>query len=76
MIGIAVIGYGYWGPNLVRNFVLNEDARVVAVCDFSADRRAVVERLYPTVTTYADVGEMLANDDVDAVVIATPVSSS
>jgi predicted dehydrogenase len=75
MIGIAVIGYGYWGPNLVRNFVLNEDARVVAVCDFSADRRSVVERLYPTVRTYADVDEMLAEDDVDAVVIATPVST-
>ena len=75
MIGIAVIGYGYWGPNLVRNFALNEDARVVAVCDFSADRRAVVERIYPTVRTYADVDEMLTNDDVDAVVIATPVST-
>lgn len=75
MIGIAVIGYGYWGPNLVRNFALVDDARVVAVVDQRPERRATVEKLYPTVQTYADPAEMLLNPDVDAVVIATPVST-
>ena len=75
MIGIAVVGYGYWGPNLVRNFALVDDAKVVAVVDHRDDRRATVEKLYPTVATYADMESMLVDPAVDAVVIATPVSS-
>lgn len=75
MIGIAVVGYGYWGPNLVRNFSLVDDTRVVAVVDQRSDRRTTVERLYPAVRTYAEVGEMLDDPDVDAVAIATPVST-
>jgi predicted dehydrogenase len=75
MIRIAVIGYGYWGPNLVRNFLQTDGVAVVAVCDRSDDRRAAVERVYPAVRTYADVDEVLAAGDVDAVAIATPVST-
>ncbi len=75
MIGLAVVGYGYWGPNLVRNFSLVDGAQVVAVCDQSAERRSVVEKVYPSVTTYGDLDELLADDRVDAVVIATPVST-
>ncbi len=75
MVGIGVIGYGYWGPNLVRNFAQVAGARVVAVCDQRAERRALVEQVYPSVNTYADVSEMLRNPKVDAVVVATPVSS-
>ena len=77
MIGIGVIGYGYWGPNLVRNFALASDGRrVVAVCDNSADRRGHRRTsLYPAVHTYDDVEEMLADPDVDAVAIATPVTT-
>jgi predicted dehydrogenase len=75
MLGIAVIGYGYWGPNLVRNFMQTDGARVVAVCDQAPKRRAQVESLYPTVKTYGDVSEMLKDPNVNAVVIATPVST-
>jgi predicted dehydrogenase len=75
MIGIGVIGYGYWGPNLVRNFNSTDGARVIAVCDQSPARRAQVEAHYPAVKTFADAREMLADSDVDAVAIATPVSS-
>lgn len=75
MIGIAVVGYGYWGPNLVRNFSVIDGAKVVAVVDQRPDRRETVERVYPTVRTYAEVDAMLQDTDVDAVVIATPVSS-
>jgi predicted dehydrogenase len=76
MIGIAVVGYGYWGPNLVRNFSLVDGARVVAVVDQRPDRRATVEKLYPTVRTYAEVADMLVDPDVDAVVIASPLRCS
>jgi predicted dehydrogenase len=75
MLGIGVIGYGYWGPNLVRNFSQIDGARVVAVCDSAPKRRAQVEQHYPSVKAYADVREMLADPAVDAVCIATPVSS-
>jgi predicted dehydrogenase len=75
MLGIGVIGYGYWGPNLVRNFGQADGARVVAVCDPSQARRSQVEATYPAVTTYALASEMLANPKVDAVAIATPVST-
>ncbi|MGI9052506.1 MAG: Gfo/Idh/MocA family protein [Ilumatobacteraceae bacterium] len=76
MTGIAVIGYGYWGPNLVRNFAQVDGASVVAVCDRSESRRTVVEKLYPAVRTFAEVDELLDGDvDIDAVVVATPVST-
>ncbi len=75
MTGIAVIGYGYWGPNLVRNFSLARSANVVAVCDKSADRLATVNKLYPAVSTYDDVDVMLSDPAVDAVAIATPVTT-
>ena len=75
MIGIGVIGYGYWGPNLVRNFSQAQGARVLAVCDQRAERRAQVEQVYPSVKTYADVSEMLSNPAIDAVAVATPVST-
>lgn len=73
MTGIGVIGYGYWGPNLVRNFNQTDGASVVAVCDQSPARLAAVSKLYPAVRTYEQVSDMLLDSDVDAVAIATPV---
>lgn len=55
VIGLGVIGYGYWGPNLVRNFVESTSARMVAVADSRSDRLAIVTRRYPTVEVTADV---------------------
>ncbi len=75
MIGIGVIGYGYWGPNLVRNFAELSDARVVTVCEMAEDRRNLVSRRYPAVETVLDPRELLQNTAIDAVVIATPVST-
>ncbi len=75
MIGIGVVGYGYWGPNLVRNFFQVDGAEVVAVVDQRAERRTAVEKLYPTVRTHADFSDLLDAEDIDAVVIATPVST-
>lgn len=75
MIGISVIGYGYWGPNLVRNFSQVPEARVVSVCDQRADRRAHVKSVYPAIRTCSDVRDVWSNPAVQAVAIATPVSS-
>ena len=75
MIRIGVVGYGYWGPNLVRNFAETEDAEVVAVCDVNPERLAQARKRYPAVTVTPDPGELIDSPDVDAVVIATPVST-
>src|SRR5262249_21771249 len=75
MIGIGVIGYGYWGPNLVRNFAEAPDARVVAVSDVRGERLAVVQARYPAISTTTDYRELLADPPIDAIVVATPVST-
>lgn len=75
MIGIGVIGYGYWGPNMVRNFAETAGARVVAVADRDAARRDLAARRYPGIATVAEAEDILADNRVDAVVVATPVHS-
>jgi predicted dehydrogenase len=75
MINVGVIGYGYWGPNMVRNFYANKDAKVAWVCDLSKDRLKLVEAGYPTVKTTTDHKDILKDSGVDAVVISTPVSA-
>jgi predicted dehydrogenase len=47
MIKIGLIGFGYWGPNLARNFSINPDLELAAICDFSEDRLARARRFYP-----------------------------
>jgi predicted dehydrogenase len=73
MIKVGVIGYGYWGPNLVRNFADVETARVTMVADLRSDRLSQVERRYPGVRTTTDSTALINDPDVDAVVVATPV---
>jgi predicted dehydrogenase len=73
MIAIGVIGYGYWGPNLVRNFAERQDATVRMVCDLRSDRLAQVERRYPSVALTTTPSDVFGAPHVDAVVIATPV---
>jgi predicted dehydrogenase len=75
MINIGVIGYGYWGPNLVRNFNEAPGSRVTAVSDLRPERLALARDRYTTVKTTTDYGELLADTGVDAVAIVTPVST-
>jgi predicted dehydrogenase len=75
LIRIGVVGYGYWGPNLVRNFSEARDCQVVAVSDTRAERRALVQARYPAVDTAADYRELINDPNVDAIAIATPVST-
>ncbi|MDK2744008.1 MAG: Gfo/Idh/MocA family oxidoreductase [Nitrospira sp.] len=75
MIGIGVIGFGYWGPNLVRNFHEMADSRVLAVSDLRMDRLALAASRYPGIGIMQNPSELIRSPAVDAVVIATPVSS-
>jgi predicted dehydrogenase len=75
MIGVGIIGYGYWGPNLVRNFSEAAGTRVVAVCDIRAESIAQVAKRYPTIQTTRDFTELLNDPSIDAIAVATPVRS-
>jgi len=75
MIRVGVIGHGYWGPNLVRNFMAAPGSAVSAVCDQREERLTQLRKLYPTLSTYISPVELIRDPNVDAVVVATPVSS-
>ncbi len=75
MIRIGIIGYGYWGPNLVRNLAETPGAQVVAVSDLRQDRLASVQSRYPTISTTTDCRDLFCNSAIDAIVVATPVST-
>lgn len=75
MIGVSVVGYGYWGPNLVRNFSDVPGARLVSVCDLDGRRLETVKNRYPGVEVTAEFEEVLRDPRVDAVAIATPAST-
>jgi predicted dehydrogenase len=75
MIGIAVVGYGYWGPNLVRNFWDVPGAQLIWVCDLETERLAGVRRRYPAVEITEDFDLVLRDRRVDAIAIATPVDT-
>ena len=75
MIKVGVIGYGYWGPNLVRNFSDCDDVRVVAVSDLDGKRLHSVQSRYPAIRTTNDYCDIVHDTQVDVVAIATPVST-
>lgn len=75
MLRAGVIGYGYWGPNLVRNFAEMPGSQIAAVCDLSPERLALVQRRYPGIKTTLRYRELLTDGTIDAVAIATPVST-
>lgn len=74
-IRVGVVGFGYWGPNLVRNLDRLGDAELVAACDLSEDNLKKLSALYPYVETTSDLGAMLAREDIQAVVVATSAPS-
>jgi predicted dehydrogenase len=75
MVNIGVVGYGYWGPNLVRNFSELSGASVVCVADQSSKQLDLVRRRYPAVRTTANIQDLLDDASIDAVAVATPVST-
>lgn len=75
LVKVAVIGCGYWGPNLIRNFFEAPGSTVTAACDPRPDRLTPISKRHPTVALTTDYRDVLRSRDVDAVAIATPVST-
>ena len=73
MIGIGVIGYGYWGPQIVRNFHSSNGARVLVVCDKETEVLKRAKQAYADVEVTTDLGGVLTSPHVDAVAVVTPV---
>lgn len=73
MMRIGVIGYGYWGPNLVRNFCSVGGAKVVSVCDSNPESLKKAQNAYPSIETVSDCNKFMSSPDIDAIAIATPV---
>jgi len=73
MLKVGVIGCGYWGPNLIRNFAQLAESDVVRVADLDESRLRHMKVLYPTVETTKDYGDIVSDPDIDVVAVATPV---
>lgn len=74
-INLGIIGYGYWGPNLARNFFAANDCNLKAVADGRPERLAVLSKLFPSVNGVKDADDIINDTSIDAVVIATSVFS-
>jgi predicted dehydrogenase len=75
VLTIGVIGCGYWGPNLIRNFINLKDAHVKTCSDLDEKRLSHMKQLYPSLLTTTDYREVIRDEEIEAVVIATPVST-
>ena len=75
MINIGIIGYGYWGPNIVRNFSGLEGARVTSICDGNQNSLNRARKSYPNTTITQVAGDILNSTEIDAVAVITPVST-
>ena len=73
MVRVGVIGYGYWGPNIVRNLFAIDGFRVEVVCDKSADALQRAHKAFPTIRTTQDASEILRSTEIEAVAVITPV---
>ena len=75
MLKLGVIGYGYWGPNIVRNFSSQPDCQLAAICDKNPNAVAQVWNRYPAVHATSDPDEVMRSPAIDAVAIVTPVAT-
>ena len=75
MIKAGVIGYGYWGPNIVRNFIANKDIEVVRVSDMSEDRLKILKANHPQVDASTDENSILNDPNIDLVAVITSTST-
>jgi len=73
MLKFGVIGYGYWGPNIVRNLRALEGCQVVGICDQTPAARKRIQAANPGVPVYSDANELIKSPDVDAIAVVTPV---
>lgn len=75
MINIGVLGYGYWGPNIVRNLAEVADANLVKVADFNQDRLDLARRRFPNIQTTTSAADVIEDPSIEGVVIATPLAT-
>jgi len=75
MLKLGVVGYGYWGPNVVRNFASQPDCRVVTICDTNPKAVAQALRHHPAVHATSNPDEVMRSSEIDAVAVVTPVST-
>ncbi len=73
VVKFGVVGYGYWGPNVVRNLDQLDGSEVVAVCDKSPTARKRIHKTYPHIKVVAETAELMSSTEIDAVAIVTPV---
>jgi len=75
-MNIGLIGIGYWGPNLVRNFSALDDVKITAVCDLRPERLEAIRKHFPAIKIFTtDAKEIINSPDVDAIAVVTPVST-
>ena len=74
-IKVGVVGCGYWGPNLIRNFRSLQDCTLKVMCDLNEERLAHLKTLYPEVKGETDFDNLVNNPALDAIVIATTLKS-
>ena len=73
LVRFGVIGYGYWGPKVIRNIDLLDEAKLVAICDKSPVSRRKAEKAYSGVLVSEDANELMTSPDIDAIAVITPV---
>lgn len=74
-VRVAVVGLGYWGPNLVRNLVESEHAEPVVVCDTRQEPLEAIRRRYPAIAATRAFDDVISDPEIEAVVIATPIAT-
>jgi predicted dehydrogenase len=73
LVRVGVVGLGYWGPNLARNFAALPGCELAWLCDASPEARGRLERSFPTAHSTGELSDLLADEQLDAIVLATPV---
>jgi predicted dehydrogenase len=71
-VNFGVIGYGYWGPNIVRNLSTLDDSHVIAIADVDPDSRSRAQKAYPTIPVTADASELIQSTRIDAIAVVSP----
>ena len=74
-MNVAIIGIGYWGPNLVRNFIAQSEVKSLTACDISASRLTQIKQKFPDIKLEKDTDKIFADTSIDAIVIATPIDT-
>ena len=72
-MNFGVIGYGYWGPNIVRNLMSLEGSEVIAIAEISESARARAQKTYPRVRVTSDASEVISSPAIDAIAVVSPV---